>query len=85
MVLTHHFTGGKVVMSIFFCYFMPCSDLSFITEFTSLPTPLTFLNGLCYMLNSNIKLIFYKPPAKTTFPAEAREQCYHVTKFDMAS
>ena len=70
-------------MCILFRYFMPCLDLSFIAEFTSMPTPLTFLNGLCYMLNSNMLLIFYKPPAKITFPEEAREQCYHVTKFDM--
>ena len=46
---------------------------SVTTEFNRLPTRLTCLNRLHYML---------KPPANV-YPAEPKEQCYHVTKFDM--
>ena len=52
------------------------------TEFTRLPTALTCLNGLHYMLNFNTSLVFYKRPANV-YPADARKQCYHVTNFDM--
>ena len=34
------------------------------------------------MLNFNMSLVFYELPANV-YPAEAREQCYHVTNFDM--
>ena len=33
-------------------------------------------------VNFNMSLVFYKPPANV-YSAEAREQCYHVTNFDM--
>ena len=52
------------------------------TGFTRLPTPLTSLNGLRYMFSFDMSLVFYRPP-DNVYPAEAREQCYHVTNFDM--
>ena len=53
-----------------------------ITEFATLPTPLTCLNSLCDMLNFDMSFVFYKPSANVYF-AEAREQCYYVPNFDM--
>ena len=52
------------------------------TEFTRLPGPLTCLDGLHCMLNLNMSLVFYEPPVNV-YPGQAREQCYHVTNFDM--
>ena len=54
----------------------------FQIKFTRLPIPLTCLNGLSYILNFNMSLVFYKPPANI-YHAESRKQCYHVTNFDM--
>ena len=53
------------------------------TEFTRLPTPLTCLNGLRYILNFNMSLVFFYEPPANVYPSEAKEQCYHVTNFDM--
>ena len=54
----------------------------FTSGFVGLPTALTCLGGLRYMLNFNMLLVFYKPPANV-YPAETREQCYHVINFDI--
>ena len=68
----------KVLLS--YCRIAQIEILLITTEFNRLPIPLTCLNGLRYMLNFNMSLVFYKPPADV-YPAEAREQCYHVTTF----
>ena len=57
-------------------------NMKFTKEFIKLPTPLTCFNGLRYMLTFNMPLVFYRPLANV-YPAEAREQGYHVTNFDM--
>ena len=49
---------------------------------SGLSAPLTCLGGLRYMLNFNMSLVFYKPSANV-YPAETREQCYHVINFDI--